>query len=156
MSKCARLVGRSLAGALAIATFNVSQGQAFNCYEGTGVLENGWADWSWSSNNYRSTAYTYQGQYSIQVTFTGGYQAFSLESPTSFPAGYFSALTFWIDGGATAGRSIQVALVANGSTTTALNLNKYISGGAVGAKSWRSVTIPLSAFGVKTSDQISR
>ena len=158
-----RVVGRfvrvlaSLLCSLAITfTVRTAQAQTFNCYEGLGVLENNWQDWSWSSNDLKNTSYRHSGPYSIRVTYTGGYQAFSLASGTSFPAGYFSALSFYINGGSARGRSIQVTVIANGANSTAVDLNKYIDGGVVVANAWRKVTIPLSAFGLAPTDSISR
>jgi hypothetical protein len=142
--------------AAAVASCGSASAQTFDCYEGQGVLENAWNDWSWCTDNFQSTSYVYEGSYSIQVTYTGGWQGFSLESSSSFPAGYFSALTMYINGGPSAGRSIQVALTVNGAVTNAVNLNSYIQGGSVAANSWRQVSIPLSAFNLKPTDSISR
>ena len=134
-----------------------ARAQIFNCYEGQGVLENVWNDWSWCTRDFSNTGFLYPGStYSIEVTYAGAWQGFSLESSTSFPAGYFSALSFVINGGPLAGRSISVSLVVNGASTASLNLNSYIEGGSVAATSWRQVTIPLSAFGLQPTDQISR
>src|SRR5579872_6739379 len=120
---------RSLFIASSFAVLAVAaRAQIFDCYEGQGVLENAWNDWSWCTDNFQSTSYVYEGSYSIQVTYTGGWQGFSLESSTSFPAGYFSALTFYINGGPTTGRTIMVALIANGNVTNSVNLNNYIQG----------------------------
>ncbi len=134
----------------------VAHGQIFNCYEGQGVLENAWNDWSWCTDNLQNTAYVYTGASSVQITYAAAWQGFSLETDTSFPAGYFSALTFVINGGTTSGRSISVAMTVNGNTTNSVNLNNYIQGGSVAANAWRQVTIPLSAFGLQPTDMISR
>ncbi|MHB8637394.1 MAG: alpha-L-arabinofuranosidase [Fimbriimonadaceae bacterium] len=142
--------------AAAAAACGSARAQSFNCYEGQGVLENAWNDWSWCTDDLQSSTYVYTGSYSVEVTYTGAWQAFSLESSTSFPAGYFTALSFVINGGTTAGRSIAVALVVNGAVSNAVNLNNYIRGGAITAGGWRQVSIPLSAFGVKPTDTISR
>jgi hypothetical protein len=134
-----------------------AKAQEFPMYQGQGVLENNWEDWSWCTENYASTAYTYPGHpNSLQITYTGAWQGFSLESPTSFQAGYFTALSFYINGGATSGRTISVAMTVNGGTTNSVNLNNYIQGGKVAAKTWSLVTIPLSAFKLKPTDMISR
>lgn len=152
-----RLLIRGAIASLIWTVCSLACSQIFNCYEGQGVLENAWNDWSWCTDNIQSTSYVPKGSlYTIQVTYTAGNQGFSLESSNSFPAGYFSALTFYINGGAVAGRAIEVALVVNGNTSKSINLNTYIQGGSVAAKSWRLVSIPLSAFGVQPTDMISR
>jgi hypothetical protein len=130
--------------------------QIFNCYEGQGVLENAWNDWSWCTDNFQSSQYVYEGKYSIEVTYTAGYQGFSLESSNPFPAGYFSALTLYINGGPIAGRAIEVGLTVNGSSTNSVNASLYASGGGIRANAWTKVSIPLAAFGLKPTDQISR
>lgn len=130
--------------------------QVFNCYEGQGVLENNWADWSWCSDDLQNKSYVYEGSSSIQVTYTAPWQGFSLESNGSFPAGYFSALTMTLNGGDDAGRAIQVSLTVNGGQTSSVNLNSYIQGGSIPSKAWATATIPLSAFNLKPTDIISR
>ncbi len=131
---------------LAIIFGSTAKAQNLNCYEGQGILENSWNDDSWCTDNLKSTAYTYTGSYSIQVTYTGAWQAFSLDT-TSFPAKYFSALTFVVNGGSTSGRSVAVSLGVNGGTSNSVNIDDYIQGGSILANTWRQVTIPLSAFG---------
>jgi len=151
-------VKRLLAVVLSACVLSCSAfGQLFNCYEGQGVLENLWADWSWCTRDLANTTYVMPGSASsIQVTYTGGYQALSFASNTSFPAKYFTSLNLTINGGAATGRSIQVALIANGNTTNSVDLNKYVQGGVVAANTWSNVSIPLSVFGVKPTDEISR
>jgi alpha-N-arabinofuranosidase len=142
--------------AIALGLFATGKAQSFNMYEGQGVLENAWQDWSWCSDSLTSTSYAYTGTQSVEVSYTAGYQGFSLESPTSFQAGYFSALSFYINGGPTPNRSISVQMTVNGASTNSVNLNAYIVGGNVPANGWAQVSIPLSAFGLKPTDQISR
>src|SRR5579862_1400524 len=108
-----------LVASLAAALCGSANAQIFNCYEGQGLIENAWNDWSWCTDNFSNTAYVYEGSYSIQVQYTAGWQGFSLESSNSFPAGNFSALTLEINGGPTAGRSIQVQLIVNGNVSNA-------------------------------------
>lgn len=134
----------------------MARAQSFNVYEGLGLLENGWQDWSWCTRNFKSTAFVLEGAYSTEVEYTGAWQGFFLNSGASFPAAYFSAFTFAINGGTTSGRTINVSLTVNGNTSTSVNLNGYVPGGSVVANKWSTVTIPLSAFGVKATDSISQ
>ena len=140
----------------AVMVASLGSAQTFNVYEGYGVLENGWSDWSWCTRNFNSTAFTYSGRPTALVQYTGGWQGFFLNLNTPFPAQYFNALSFQINGGATAGRSVLVYLTVNGKQTSGLDLNKFILGGSVPANGWSPVTIPLSAFGVKSTDSISQ
>ena len=98
----------------------------------------------------------YEGTYSTEVEYTGAWQGLFLNAGASFPAAYFSALTFAINGGNTTGRTINVSLTVNGNTSTSVILNSYVAGGAVLANKWSKVTIPLYAFGVKATDSISQ
>jgi hypothetical protein len=134
----------------------MARAQSFNLYEGLGVLENGWSDWSWCSDDFKNKTAVYQGSYSVKVEYTGGWQGFFLNSGSSFQAGYFSALTFMVNGGSVSGRTINVSITVNGSASTAVNLNSYIAGGSVAANTWKKVTIPLSAFKVKSTDAITQ
>jgi hypothetical protein len=150
-----RKAAKIFASLVLAAIAGLAPAQVFEVYKGHGVLENAWNDYSWCSDDLANTAVLLTGHAAIKVTYTAAWQGFYLNSSTPFSAGDFTALTFYIDGGATANRSITVTLVVNGNPTKALNLNSYISGGHVPAKSWSAVTIPLSAFGLKSTDQIS-
>lgn len=146
-----------MAAALVLATMGAAQAQIFNCYEGQGVLENAWNDWSWCTDDIQNTTFTYNGNpYSIEVTYDAAWEGFSLESSNSFPAGNFSALSFMITGGLVRGRTISVSLVVNGNVSLPVAVNQYVQGGVIPAVRWAKVTIPLSAFGVQPTDQISR
>ena len=148
------LVAAALVGLLAS-----GHSQTFNVYEGQGVIENNWADWSWNSNNtWASTGSVtpyYKGGSSVEVAFTAGGAGFYLDSGVSFPAGYFTALVLEINGGSSSGRSLDVSMNVNGSNTAGISLNQFIHGGAVGANQWREAAIPMSAFGIKPTDIIS-
>ena len=142
-------------GSAILALCGSGSAQTFNLYEGLGALENAWQDWSWCTDNFNSTSILYDGLPSVQVTYAGAYQGFELVSSSSFPAEYFAALHFSVNGGTTAGRAIQLSLMVNGSWTSSANLNTFIQGGSVRANEWSSVVVPLSAFGIKPTDEIS-
>lgn len=119
------------------------------------TLENAWNNWSWAQTNLDSTQYTYQGQPTAEVTYANAWDGFYLSSSFSFPTQYFSSLSFEINGGATAGRSISFAAVVNGSGVKSLNLNNYISGGKVPANGWAKATVPVAAMGVPAGEFIT-
>ena len=151
-----RVWSKAVLGSMAVLAISTTgAAQTFNIYEGQSVLQNAWADWSWCSDNLGSTAFTYQGKPTIEVTYTSAWQGFQLVSNSSFPAGYFTSLHFLINGGTSAGRTINFTYTVNGTNTTAIDLKKFIQGGSVAQNSWRNVTIPFTAFGVKPSDTIS-
>jgi len=140
---------------MAVSTIGLTHAQTFNVFEGQGTLENNWADWSWCTDNLASSTFPYRGKPSVQVTYTGAWQGFELESPLPFPAEYFTSLMLTINGGSTAGRVILFSFTVNGNQTKQINLNQFIAGGSVAANEWRTVTVPFSAFGIQPTDQIS-
>ena len=132
-----------------------ASGQTFNLYEGLGVLENGWTDQSWCTRNFKNTSYVYEGTYSTEIDYTASSQGFLLEFAPGFTAGYFSSLSFYVNGGPNAGRTVNISLMVNGAYTSTVSLNSYVSGGSVAAHTWSQVVVPLSAFGLKSTDSIS-
>ncbi len=113
----------------------------------TDSLQNGWNNWSWAQTNLASTAYVHSGSASIQVTYTGAWQAIYLDCPATNTANY-TKLTFWINGGPTAGRNLVIAGIINNNSQGSFPLNQFIAGGNVAANSWQLVTVPLSAIGL--------
>jgi hypothetical protein len=130
--------------------------QTFNLYEGLGVLENGWTDESTCTRNFKNTNYVYEGTYSTEVNYTAGGQEFLLNFAPGFTAGYFSGLSFYVNGGANGGRTVNISLMVNGSLTNTVSLNSYISGGSVAAHTWSQVVVPFSAFGITATGSISQ
>jgi len=129
--------------------------QTFNVYEGLNALENNWADYSWCSDDLSDTSYIYEGTSSIQVTYTAAWQGLQLVSGSSFPASYFSGLRLTLNGGKTAGRSINAYFLVNGGQSPSLDLKKFIQGGSIGKNVWRVATLPLAAFGIKPTDTVT-
>ena len=119
-----------------------------------GQLENGWQNWSWATVNLASTAYVHTGGSSIQVSITASNQALYLEHAATNTALY-TALTFWINGGASSGQNLRVLALINGQGQTAVLLNTYVTGGAVATGVWRQVTIPLSALGAANTTELT-
>jgi hypothetical protein len=114
------------------------------------ALQNGWENWSWSATDLNSTDYLHSGSHSVKVTYTAAYQGFYLHH-AAFSTSPYSSLTFWINGGATNGRNINVQALLNDTAQAGVPLNSYISGGSVAANAWRQVTIPLSALGAASA-----
>ncbi|HWD39927.1 MAG TPA: hypothetical protein VG944_13850, partial [Fimbriimonas sp.] len=130
-----------------------SPAQTFNVYEGE--LENGWQNWSWCSTDLSNADYVRgSDSHSIKATYTAGYQGLYFHYGP-FASGYFSALSFYINGGTKAGRSISVAAIVDGNATNSVDLNSYLVGAAkVPAGAWAQVLVPLSDLGVASTDRI--
>ena len=119
------------------------------------TLRNGWENWSWCTVDFNATNYIHGGgSKSTRVTYTDGWQGFYLHH-AAFNTGAYSALTFWVHGGGTNGRNIQVAGLRNDLNRPAVALNTYIEGGSVSGSAWRKVTIPLSALAIDNQSDVT-
>ena len=120
----------------------------------TDSLQNSWVNYSWCQTDFSSTDYVHTGTYSLKATFTAAWQAMYLGCPAASSASYTS-LTFWINGGATNGRNLEITGVLGGKGGTNVALNQFIAGGSVAANTWRQVTVPLSAIGLSNTTNMT-
>ena len=104
------------------------------------ALASGWQDWSWATINPACTTPVHAGSKSLSVT-AGAWQAAYL-THTAFDTSPYTALTFWIQGGATGGQQLQVQALLNGVAQPAVALP------ALPANTWQPVTVTLAALGV--------
>ncbi len=108
------------------------------------ALEDGWQDYGWATLNYSNTSPVHgTGGDSISVS-AGGYQALYLHHDAIDTSGYVS-LTFWINGGASGGQTLQLQATINGNAQTAVPL------AAPAANTWTQVTVTLANLGVAGS-----
>ncbi len=112
----------------------------------TDALINGWQNWSWATVNLGNTAPVQSGTDSISVS-AGPYQALYLHQ-TAFDSTPYTALVFWINGGATGGQLLQVQATLNGAAQTVVTLP------ALAANTWQQVSIPLSSLGVQNQPDL--
>ena len=110
------------------------------------TLQNGFANWSWSSTiNFSATAPIRVGDSdSISVT-SQGYAALYLNvsGMTELDSSQYTNLVFWLNGGASGGQVLSVDAIlgtANQPTTVTL--------GPLAANSWKQYTISLASLGV--------
>jgi hypothetical protein len=115
-------------------------------------LENGYQNWSWCASDLADKSQHHTGAASAKITYTAAWQGFYVHGQT-FPLNTFSGLTFYITGGATAGRSLNIYASINGNSVKSVDLNKYIEGRKVPARTWAKVSIPLAALGLKPTDR---
>ena len=105
------------------------------------ALRNGWVSYGWATLNYGNPSPVHgTGGSSISVS-AAGYQALYLHHDAVDTSGYVG-LTFWINGGASGGQSLQLQATINGSAQPAVGL------AAPTANAWTKVTVTLSALGV--------
>ena len=96
--------------------------------------------------NLGNTTPVQSGTDSISVS-AGPYQALYLHQ-TAFDSTPYTALVFWIDGGATGGQLLQVQATLNGAAQTVVTLP------ALAANTWQQVSIPLSSLGVQNQPDL--
>lgn len=109
----------------------------------TDSLQNGWQNWSWATVNFNNASPVHGGASSISVSSTN-WQALYLHH-TAQNGSAFTHLTFWINGGATGGQSVQVQAQRNGTSQTAVVLN------ALPVNAWRQEIISLESLGVASA-----
>lgn len=139
----------TLGGLAAFATQSAFA-QAVPVYEDQ--LVNGFDSWSWCTVNLNDTAYVHSGSAAAGITFTGAWQGFELHT-SPFLVDPFASLNFYINGGPTANRTINVYALKGGVALPTVSLNKYVHGGSVRAKAWELVSIPITALGLKVGDR---
>jgi len=106
----------------------------------TDSLQNAWQNWSWAATDLSSTTAPHAGSDAIAVT-TGAWQALYLHH-SAFSSAAYTALTFWINGGASGSRSLQVQATLNRVAQPAVKIP------APPANSWALITLPLASLGV--------
>ncbi|MFN8487964.1 MAG: glycoside hydrolase family 44 protein [Caldilineaceae bacterium] len=110
------------------------------------ALPTGWQDWSWNAtSNFSSASPTHSGSNAIAVTLTGAWAGFSLHAPAPLNTTGYSALSFWVYGGA-GGNQLQVYVEATDSSGASPSLNITAA-----ANTWTKVVLQLSAFGSPTT-----
>ena len=107
------------------------------------ALENGWQDYGWATLNYTNTSPVHGGSDSISVG-AAGYQALYLHH-AALDTSSLVSLTFWINGGASGGQTLQLQATINGSAQAAVPL------AAPTANTWTQVTVTLASLGVAGS-----
>jgi len=103
-------------------------------------LDSGWQNWSWAAVNLAATSPVQSGSDSIEVT-AGAWQALYLEN-ANIPAGNYTNLIFWINGGSAGGQLLQVQGVSAGNGQPPVNL------APLPKNAWTQVTISLESLGV--------
>jgi hypothetical protein len=104
-------------------------------------LQNAWGDESWATVNLSNSSPRLTGftkSISVFCTAYGALQLTHTPSSTEF----FSALTFWLNGGASGGQVLTVAGTLDGTEQTLYTLPP------LAANTWQQFAIPLSALGV--------
>jgi hypothetical protein len=108
-------------------------------------LAAGWADWSWDTDvNLASSATAHSGSVSAAATYQAAtqYGALRMHTDNALAGAGYSAVRFWIHGGAAGGQAIQFKVI----TADDQNWDNFATL-APQAGSWTQVTVALSALG---------
>jgi hypothetical protein len=110
------------------------------------TLQNGWANWSWSSTiNFAATGPVRPGDSdSISVT-SEGYAALYLNvsGTTELNSSDFTNVTFWLNGGPSGGQTLNVQ-----ATLSSTAQSEIVTVGPLAAGTWQQYTISLASLGV--------
>ena len=102
------------------------------------ALASGWVDWSWDGTyNFSNASPVHAGSASVAATFEAAWAGLYLHADPAISTSGYSAISFWVHGGAGGGQSIAVAVNFGASTYEF----------TAPAGSWSQVTIPLADLG---------
>lgn len=148
MKSRTRLLFTGLFSTLALTAAQPALAQA-NLPVYTDNLVNDFQDWSFSCTRvFTNTSPVHSGLYSTAVTMTGSGGSLYLHCPDFNPSPYAS-VTFWINGGATGGQSIQIRGLIEGNAQTPFVIP------ALAANTWVQYSVPLSTLGVANTPNFS-
>jgi hypothetical protein len=108
----------------------------------TDSLQSGWIDYSWATVNFANSSPTHNGSASSISVSSTNWQALYLHHAAQNSA-LFTSISFWINGGATGGQSIQVQATRNGANQTNLVVLAPLP-----VNTWRQDSVSLAALGV--------
>ncbi len=121
----------------------------------TDNLVNGFANFSWATVNFNNTSPVHSGTKSISVTTSSysalyiSHQELSAVNYSVFNSAPYSAVSFWINGGATGGQKVAVWGLLNGVNQTAYAIPN------LQPNTWQQITVPLSALLVSNKPNFS-
>lgn len=115
------------------------------------ALQSFWQNWSWAGTDTGSTAYVHSGTKSLKVSYAGAWQALYLHHDPIDTSGY-SALTFWVNGGAVNGRTINLQGIIGSTSQASIPLSSYV---VIAANTWKKVTIPLNDLHIANNSNVT-
>jgi len=107
------------------------------------ALAPNWQNASWNGTyNFAETAPVYAGSFSIGATITASYGALSVKHNAGISTGSYTSIVFWIHGGTSGTRQLQVIAQVGSSYNGEPPVNVDAP-----SNQWTQVVIPLSALG---------
>jgi hypothetical protein len=150
-------IGQTATGSIALNASSPGSGNgsvALACTAHAGVpqviyadsLQNGWDNFSYGGgSSFANATPVFAGTQSI--AFDGNNfnaVAFALTSG-SIAASAFPRLRFFVHGGASGGQQLRLNVELGGASIGNVEVDAFITGGAIAAGQWREVVVPLSA-----------
>ncbi|MCB0131917.1 MAG: hypothetical protein KDD78_13755, partial [Caldilineaceae bacterium] len=113
-------------------------------------LAGGWENWSWSSTvNFGATTPVHSGNAAISLTYTSAWAGLNLRTASPVNTSGYDALSFWVHGGSSGTRELQVYIQTTDSAAASVQVPVSAPSGR-----WTEVTLPLSSLG--SPGQIAR
>jgi alpha-L-arabinofuranosidase len=108
------------------------------------ALASGWQNWSWGSTvNFANATLAHGGAASISVKYNQAWAGLSLRASNPLDASLYTAITFWVHGGESAGaRSLSFYVQQTDSGTESAQIDFSAPAGV-----WTQFTMTLSALG---------
>ncbi len=102
-----------------------------------------WQDWSWSTTvNFATNSPTHGGTAAIAITYNQAWAGFSLRAPVPIDTSPYTAVTFWVHGGAAGTRQLTLFTQQSDNTGNSSTVNVDAPAGG-----WTPITISLDALG---------
>lgn len=107
------------------------------------ALDQNWWDASWGTTvDFANSTPVHGGTHSMSVTYDRGFGAVSLRADAPLNGADYESLSFWINGGASADRALQVGLTDSSGAQT----GNYVPV-ATTPDTWTQVNVPLANIG---------
>ncbi|HEX4104491.1 MAG TPA: hypothetical protein VHZ04_03415 [Candidatus Paceibacterota bacterium] len=110
-------------------------------------FEQGWANWSWSTNLSNTSSTAYRGVNCLAVQYNAQWAGLYFYDGNGFNTTGYDTLALAVNGGSSGGQTLTVQVKdAAGNVIGSANAGDYLAGGVVPANNWVTVDIPLAAL----------
>ena len=111
-------------------------------------FKGGWQNWSWATTDPNSTSPVRTGGKAISVNAPAGTALYFRHNKKPYQSGPYTALKFWIHGGATGGQNLQIVAIRYNTLTEGDSQQTPVTLAAPAANTWTSYTVSLSSLGI--------
>ena len=111
-------------------------------------FKNGWQNWSWATTDANSTSPVRTGGKAISVNAPSDTALYFRHNKKPYQSGPYTALKFWIHGGATGGQNLQIVAIRYNALTEGDAQQTPVTLAAPAANAWTGYTVSLSSLGI--------